>query len=540
MTSLVLRGGIIHSPSDPFAEAMVVEDGVVTWIGADDTADGFAARADRVVDLDGALVAPGFVDAHVHVVEEALARAGVDLSAVGSRAAALEAVAERSRTHQASDGPLLTHGWDESLWDDARRPTAQELDALTGGAPVYASRADVHCAVVSTRLAEAAGLHGLPGWHADGFVTGEAHVAARELARTLTPEARDRLVQAGLRDAAAHGVVSVHENSAPGIDTRAGLASLIALTASDDSGLPLVVGYRGELCRTADEAREIAAQVPGLRGLAGDLNVDGSIGARTAALRAPYADAPDHAGTLSLDADQVRDHVLAVTEAGLQAGFHVIGDLAMDTALAGLTAAAATARSAMRKIGHRLEHALLLDDEALQALVPLGVGLSLQPGFDAAWGGPGGLYATRLGHARATSMNRLASIASAGIPTAFGSDAPVTPLRPWAAVRAAVFHHTAEQRISARAAFRASTRGGWRLAGLDHTGAGEIRVGAPAHLAVWRSEQVGVQSEAAGLSSWSTDARSGTPLLPDLTDPASAPTCLMTLRAGRPIYDVLG
>ena len=539
MTSIVLRGGIIHSPADPFAEAVLVDDGVVTWIGANDTADGLAARADRVVELDGALVAPGFVDAHVHVLEEALARAGLDLDGLGSRAATIDAVAARSRTLRAQDGPLLAHGWDESVWDDARRPTAQELDAATGGAAVYAARADLHCAVVSNRLADLANLRSLPGWREDGFVTGEAHLAARALARTLSPEARDRLVLSALQAAAAQGVVSVHEASAPGIDSREGLASLIALTASDDSGLPLVVGYRGELVRTADEAREIADQIPGLRGLAGDLNVDGSIGARTAALRAPYSDAPGTSGSLSLDADQVRDHVLAVTEAGLQAGFHVIGDLAMDTAVAGLVAAAETSRSAMRRLGHRLEHALMLDDAALQALVPLGVGLSMQPGFDAAWGAPGGLYEARLGE-RATQMHRLAAIASAGVPTAFGSDAPVTALAPWAAVRGAVFHHTVDQRISARAAFRASTRGGWRLAGMDHTGAGEIRVGAPAHLAVWRAEQVTVQSEASGLSSWSTDARSGTPLLPDLTDPETYPECVMTLRAGRPVYDALG
>ena len=539
MTSIVLRGGIIHSPADPFAEAVLVDDGVVTWIGANDTADGLAARADRVVELDGALVAPGFVDAHVHVLEEALARAGLDLDGLGSRAATIDAVAARSRTLRAQDGPLLAHGWDESVWDDARRPTAQELDAATGGAAVYAARADLHCAVVSSRLADLANLRSLPGWREDGFVTGEAHLAARALARTLSPEARDRLVLSALQAAAAQGVVSVHEASAPGIDSREGLASLIALTASDDSGLPLVVGYRGELVRTADEAREIADQIPGLRGLAGDLNVDGSIGARTAALRAPYSDAPGTSGSLSLDADQVRDHVLAVTEAGLQAGFHVIGDLAMDTAVAGLVAAAETSRSAMRRLGHRLEHALMLDDAALQALVPLGVGLSMQPGFDAAWGAAGGLYEARLGE-RSTQMHRFAAIASAGVPTAFGSDAPVTALAPWAAVRGAVFHHTDGQRISARAAFRASTRGGWRLAGMDHTGAGEIRVGAPAHLAVWRAEQVTVQSEASGLSSWSTDARSGTPLLPDLTDPEAYPECVMTLRAGRPVYDALG
>ncbi|SDC17246.1 hypothetical protein SAMN05216410_1322 [Sanguibacter gelidistatuariae] len=537
MTSILYRNGIIHSPADPFAEALLVDDGVVTWIGANDTADGLASRAARVIDLDGALVAPGFVDAHVHLLEEAFTREGVDLSSAPSRAAALDALAARARAHRADDGPLLAHGWDETTWADSRRFTAAELDAACAGAPVYAARVDLHCAVVSTRLAELAGLAGRPGWHDDGFVAGEAHVAARQLARQVDATRHARMTDAVLRAAAARGVVAVHENSAPGVDTREGLTSLLAATADAASGLPLVVGYRGELCRTVEEARSLAEAIPGLTGIGGDLSVDGSIGARSAALREPYADAPGTAGDLHLSAADVEAHVLAVTAAGLQAGFHVIGDRACDTVVAGLLAAGERERSAMRRLRHRLEHVLMIDDAALAALATLGVGLSMQPAFDAAWGGSGGLYDVRLGTARAGQMNRFAAIAAAGVPTAFGSDAPVTALSPWAGVRAAVYHHTPEHRISARAAFRAATRGGWRLAGLDHTGAGEIRLGSPAHLAVWTSEHVGVQSEAAGLSSWSTDARSGTPLLPDLSPDAALPQCRQTVRAGQVIFD---
>lgn len=537
VTSILYRNGIIHSPADPFAEALLVDDGVVTWIGANDTADGLAARASRVIDLDGALVAPGFVDAHVHLLEEAFAQTGTDLSAVTSRAAALDALSASARTHRASDGPLLAHGWDETTWADARPLTAVELDAACGGAPVYAARIDLHCAVVSSRLAELAGLTTLPGWRADGVVSGEAHTAARAVARQVDAARHAQMTDAVLRDAAARGVVSVHENSTPGAGTREGLAALIASTADAASGRPLVIGYRGELCRTVEEAQALAAAIPGLTGIGGDLSVDGSLGARSAALREPYLDAPDTRGTLSLDAAAVEAHVLAVTAAGLQAGFHVIGDRAADAVVAGLLAAATQERSAMRRLGHRLEHAEMLDDAALATLATLGVGLSMQPAFDAAWGGPGGLYERRLGAERAGQMNRLASIAAAGVPTAYGSDAPVTPLSPWAGVRAAVYHHTPTQRISARAAFRAATRGGWRLAGLDHTGAGEIRVGSPAHLAVWTSEHVGVQSEAAGLSSWSTDARSGTPLLPDLSPGAALPQCRQTVRSGHVIFD---
>ena len=547
VTSILFRNGIIHSPADAFAEALLVDDGVVAWLGADDTADGFAARADRVIDLDGALVAPGFVDSHVHVLETAFAAEGVDLSAGALpggarslRTAALGAIAERARSTAAGD-VVLAQGWDESTWDDARPLTAAELDAATGGAAVYAARTDVHCGVVSTRLAELAGLRTLRGWHDDGLVTLDANTAARRVARTVSDHRRDAMYARTLREAAARGVVAVHENSAPGIDTREGLASLLAMTVDSRSGLPLVVGYRGELCRTADDALELAHAVPGLGGIGGDLCVDGSLGARTAALRSPYADEPATTGVLHLGAEDVMDHVLAVTAAGLQGGFHVIGDRAMDVTIDGLTAAAAvspTVRSAMRRLGHRLEHAEMLDTAAVDDLVTLGVRLSLQPAFDAAWGAPDGLYATRLGAARAAAMNPLAALAAAGVPTAFGSDSPVTPLDPWAAVRAAMRHHQPGQRISARAAFRASTRGGWRVAGLDHTGAGELRVGSPAHLAVWRAEHLGVQSEASGLSSWSTDARAGTPLLPDLGEDAVPPRCLHTMRDGVPLFDL--
>lgn len=545
MSATLYRNGVIHSPADPFAQALLVDDGVVAWLGDDDTADGLAARADEVVDLDGALVAPGFVDAHVHLLETGLALESVDLSAdagVTTLAEALDAVARAARSRPADDHgtPLLGFGWDELAWPEGRPPTRAELDSAAGGAPVYLARVDVHSAVVSTVLAESAGLDRLPGWSDDGRVEREAHHAAREAARRVPGERRTALYRRALAHAAARGVVSVHELSAPFIDTREGLVEVLTATADAASALPLVVGYRGELCVTVDDAREILAAIPGLTGIGGDLNVDGSIGSRTAALRSPYADA-DGSGTLYLSAEQIANHVTAVTRAGVQGGFHVIGDRAMDEVALGLRAAAdVEGVEAIGRAGHRLEHAEMVDAPTLASLILLGVRLSVQPAFDAAWGGESGMYATRLGAGRAAALNPLADLAGAGIPLGFGSDSPVTAVDPWAGVRAAVLHTAPEQRISARAAFRASTRGGWRLAGLDHTGAGELRVGAPAHLAVWRAEHLVVQAPDGRLASWSTDARAGTPLLPYLGPDAEPPQCLRTVRAGVVLHDTLG
>lgn len=551
MRSTLYRHAVVHSRTHPFAEALVVADGRVAWLGDDDATRTVLDEVDEVVDLDGALVAPAFVDAHAHVLETGIALASLDLrpdTGVRSLAALLDRVAAAAREARAvgRTAPLLGFGWDETGWPEGRPPMRAELDRAADGGPVYLARADIHSAVVSTSYAEVSGCRDLPGWTDDGLVSGEAHHRARETLRALEPGRRAELCEVALRAAAAHGIASVHEHSGPHLDTREGLAELIRTTADPASGLPLVVGYRAELCETDADAQRLVAEVPGLTGIGGDLNVDGSIGSRTAALRAPYADLPGHlpeaerVGRLDLTAEAVANHVAAVTRAGLQAAFHVIGDRAMDEVLLGFRAASdVEGVDAVRFARHRVEHAEMVDAHALSSMVLLGLTASVQPAFDAAWGGADGMYARRLGPLRAAGMNAFADLAGAGVPLALGSDSPVTPFDPWGAVHAAVTHHEPSQRISARAAFRAHTRGGWRAARLDHLGAGEITLGAPATLAFWRAEALEVQAPEGRLAAWSTDARAGTPLLPALGPDVAPPVCLRTLRDGHVLHDAL-
>ena len=536
VSSILFRNGVVHSPADPFAEALLVEDGVVAWLGAEDTADGFARRAERVVDLDGALLAPGFVDSHVHLLRTGEVLDGLDVGAATSAADLVRRAAERAAS---TAGPVVGHGWDESGWEASRAPSRAELDAATGEREVALVRADQHSSLVSTALAARLGLADLAGWSHDGPVTGAAHTAVSEHLAELAARRHTELTDLALRAAAERGIVAVHEMSLPGTDTRAGLAHLLARTADPASGLPLVVGYRGELCETTTDVTALLEEVPGLTGVGGDVPVDGSLGSRTAALGAPYADDPDGgSGLLHLTAEQITTHVLAATRAGLQAGFHAIGDRALDEVLLGLrTAADIEGLAAVRALGHRVEHAPLVGAAQLAALVLLGLRVSVQPAFDARWGGPDGMYAARLGATRAADTTPLADLAGAGVPLALGSDAPVTPFDPWGAVAGALWLSSVDQRVSARAAFRAHTRGGWRLANLDHTGAGEIRVGAPAHLAVWRAAHLAVQGPQAPGTSWSTDVRAGTPLLPALGPDEPVPTCHMTLRDGVVLHE---
>jgi predicted amidohydrolase YtcJ len=173
--------------------------------------------------------------------------------------------------------------------------------------------------------------------------------------------------------------------------------------------------------------------------------------------------------------------------------------------------------------------------EHLALLADLGVVASVQPAFDAAWGGPHGMYSQRLGQARAEGLNPFAGMLRAGVALAFGSDAPVTPLDPWGAVRAAAWHTHAPHSISVRAAFAAHTRGGRRAAREESHQPGTLTLGAPATYAVWAPGPLVVQAPDGRVSAWSTDPRSGTPPLPDLTE--GSPRCWRTVRDGRTIFD---
>jgi predicted amidohydrolase YtcJ len=505
VTRTLLLGVRLFDPASA-AGAVEIEGERISWVGGAD-----AARerlpGSAVLELAGAVVTPAYVDAHVHATAAGLLADGLDLTGCGSGRALLDAVAARVA---ARPGALVWgHGWQDQAWPD-EVPPRSELDRAAAGAPVYLSRIDVHSALVSSALLDRApGVRDAAGWSLT-TLTGDAHHRARRAAlAAVDTTTRDAAQAAFLADAAARGVAVVHECAGPDISSATDLAALRARPG------PEVVGYWGEAVRTAEEARELVAAT-GARGLAGDLFVDGSLGSHTAALRAPYCDAPGCTGNRYLDAAAIGAHVAACTEAGTQAGFHVIGDAAADALLAGLdAAAAATSAAAVRAAGHRVEHLEMVDAAQARRLADLGVVASVQPLFDAYWGGPEGMYATRLGQARARAMNPFAQLTDAGVVLAFGSDAPVTPVDPWAAVRAAVEHRTPTSALTPAQALTAHTVGGYRAAGDRSPLAGRLLPGAPASYAVW---------DGAG----------------PLDGTAQNPHCLRTVHRGTVLHDALG
>ena len=510
MTTTLYRRGRVGSPVDPFATALLVDGGVIAWVGGEVAAD--AMSADVTVELEHAWVAPAFVDAHVHATATGLALSGLDLTGTPSLAVALDRVALAAR--QVHGGVLLGTGWDDTDWPEGRPPTAAELDRASYGGVVYLARTDAHSAVASSALLAAApGARVAAGFVGDGLVRQDAHHVVRRAAyAAVTPAQRRAAQRLTLDRAATLGIACVHECGGPDI---AGEQDFLALLALEHPVRR--IGYWGEL-DGADRARELGAA-----GAGGDLFADGSLGSHTACLNEPYLDEPT-SGHSYLDAEQVARHVAACTFAGLQAGFHAIGDAALGQVLAGVgTAAGQVGLAAVRAARHRVEHAEMLTPALIDAMAAYGLVASVQPTFDARWGGEHGMYARRLGAVRARTMNPYAALAAAGVALAFGSDTPVTPLDPWGTVRAAVRHQNAGSGLSPRAAFWAHTGGGWRAARIQD--AGKLTPGAAATFAGWDLPGDLVEQP--------PEARYGVGGLPDLSQ--DNPVCRILVVAGQSV-----
>ncbi len=463
----------------PGGEWVLVDDRHVERVGG-----GQPPPADRTVDLPGTTIVPGFVDAHVHLSGTGMVMAGLDLSGARSREEALE----RVRAHPGSEA-VLGQGFDETGWPDPELPTCGDLDGLAPERPVLLVRADGYVSVANTAALGAATVEGLEGVERDaaGEPTGRLRDEANAMAQLWYFDTLpDRVIQeaqlraAGL--AASRGVTCVHEMAIPDKRGRRDVEVLLGhapdlpvdlVTYVADRDMPWVVGDLGQ------------------QRIGGDLFLDGSIGAHTAALSTPYADA-DGRGSLAYDDDELAEFLHNAHLAGLQTGLHVIGDAAIEQALRVWErvygALGTRERRHFRARRHRLEHFEMASESQVERAAALGLAISIQPAFDLTWGHPGGMYELRLGEERAASMNPFGTAVARGIEVGAGSDTPVTPLDPMLAMWALEHHHDPRQRMDRLEAIRLCTVGAARLAHLEKKG--RLEPGAAADLAAFEIDPV--------------------------------------------------
>jgi len=406
--------------------------------------------AQRVDLAGGGVVVPGFVDAHAHFFQTGIDKLFIDLTDV----ATVAELSERIRAGAGSGGKrtwIFAHSFEEDTLTDVKRLTRQHLDEAFPDRPVWVNRIDYHSAVVNSvalkRLDIPIGTHGLlqDKGQPNGILRSEAYFYAKaRIARLYPIDTKEKAVKTAADVCVSHGITAVH--------------ALEGGRIFGDEGVPTLLKRLNLLPLHAtlflQEKNVYFTTRLGFDHLGGCILVDGSIGSYTAALDADYEGLTGQRGVLYEKALELTSFVKEAHQAGVQLAFHAIGPRAIEMVLAAYERALAQAPRYDHR--HRIEHFELASDEQIARARDLGLVLSMQPTFELYWGGPDGMYASRLGE-RWRTTNRLRTILDRGIVIAGGSDTNVTPADPLLGIHAAVNHPNPEQRVTVEQALRMFT-----------------------------------------------------------------------------------
>jgi len=488
----IYRRALIHTgvAGQQPAEALAVADGEVLAVGsATSVRDAARAATDgpvEEVDLEEAVVLPGFYDAHIHTANLARELVSVDLRSARTLSEALALVADHAAT--LTPGAWLTGGrWNHNLWAPPVQPDRWALDSVTGSRPAALASVDGHTTWVNSRALALAGIDrstpdpvgGEIARDRDGEPTGILRETAAALLDPVLPPVEG--LPALLRRAQDHllslGLTSVHDLD--GEDCR---EAYLRLKADGDLHIRVHKGIRvAALDQAIAEGRRTGAGDDWFRTGPVKLFSDGALGSRTCHMSHDFAGEAGNHGIAVTPFEDLRDQGLRANAAGLAAAGHAIGDRANELVLDAF-AAALEQRPAGGASGHRhpvglrnrIEHAQHLRPEDVQRMARLGAVASMQPthcttDFD---------LADQLLGGRELASYAWRSMLNAGVPLAFGSDAPVEDANPFHALHAAMTRTRPdgtpaggwqpEQRLSAAEALTAHTLGAAWAAGEDH------------------------------------------------------------------------
>lgn len=432
-----------------WVEAIGIRDGKVAFAGS---AVSLETRADphtlRIELEPGEIAIPGLTDAHLHVIDAALAATQVDLSSAATLAEGLERIAEGARRVPAP-GWIFGGGWDQRRW--GAWPTAEALERAAPGRLVALHSFDHHCLWVSRATLAAAGIDrstpdpdgGVIRRDAAGEPEGALLENASGLIEHIVPPPDSDTVATAIErlghELLSLGVVGAHDPRflAPDPTNRA-FDMYAGMADAGDLPIRVHVGVRSEGLDDAI-ARGFRSGQP-LGGAeaqrAGRLTMgwlklfaDGTLASRTAALLDPV-EGTDNRGMFTTPPDEMAELVTRAAAAGIATKIHSIGDAAVRKSLDLLGPTASKV-----KLMPRLEHVQLCSVADRSRFAALGVAASVQPVHlrdDAE-------TARRDWGTRAEANGYTwRSLIDAGAVVAFGTDAPVEPIDPWPGIAMAV------------------------------------------------------------------------------------------------------
>lgn len=484
---VLLNGSVVTMDDDrPEAEGVAISGHTIIALGSTEEMREYVGPDTEVIDLDGRLAVPGFIEGHGHFLGLGRAKMILDLTQAGTWDEIVDQVA--AAVAEAEPGEWITgRGWHQERWNPAPTPSVDgvplhaELSRVSPDNPVNLTHASGHASFANARAMELAGITGTTPDPAGGEIIKDAdgnptgllretaqRLVGRALARSQEGRTQEdvqaefrRQVQLAGEEALSKGVTSFH-------DAGASFGEIDALRALDESGdLPirLYVMVRGE------SNERMAELLPEYRTIAGEngfftvrsikRQIDGALGAHGAWLLEPYEDLPTSAGLTLEEPDDIRRTAEIAVEAGYQLNTHAIGDRANREVL-DIYEEVFQANGNPEDTRWRIEHAQHLHPDDVQRFVDLGIIAAMQ-GVHGTSDGP--WIPLRIGDARAESGAYLwRDLIDAGVVVANGTDVPVEDIDPLASFYSSVSRMMAngerfypDQRMTREEALRSYT-----------------------------------------------------------------------------------
>ena len=450
MADLVLVNATFHTldPEQPTAEALAIRGLRIVHIGNRAGAEAMAGETTRIIDLQGATVLPGLVDAHAHFLGLGKTLQSLNLVGTGSAADVRHEVLQACSGAAEGDW-VYGRGWDQNDWDVKEFPSWRDLEGCDH--PIYLSRVDGHALWVNDVALRKAGVHkGTPDPDGGRIVRDERGIPtgvlvdnAENLVLDLVPApTHDQLIQRALlaqQECLRLGLTSVTDAGvdAAGLDVyqelhRTGqLKVRIHAMVQGEAGLLDLYQHMGPTVLHDDPRLTI-------RGF--KLYADGALGSRGAALLEPYSDDPGNSGLLISDAAEIEQITLQAIRKGWQVCTHAIGDRAVREVLDAYERALATRYEGIAggNQGHdrlRIEHAQVVHPDDIPRFAELKVIPSMQPTHatsDMPWA------EARLGPGRIADAYAWRRLLDTGVRIPLGSDFPVESPDPLWGIYAAV------------------------------------------------------------------------------------------------------
>ena len=459
--SHIFRGGRILSLTgdESVPTALAVAGGRIAALGSDQEMESWRGADTVVVDLAGKVLAPSFVDHHVHLLNIGISLMYaneppanfIDVTALPTQEALGEEIAGRASALDPGSW-IVGKGWSQGAWGTQELPTHELLTRSAPRHPVYLTRVDAHAGWLNTLGLEMAEIGpstpdpagGALRREVGGRPTGVLLERANELVLPLIPEPSDQQIRAAFRLAAealaAHGVTEVFDAgflAVPGIvDLRLDFERYLELLEAEDLDSPLPLRIHLMIPAPSRLFEVLVGEPLPPRRLSPRLDIshvklwaDGAMGSRGAHLTHPFHDDPTTRGVERMTAEELRAEAVKALDADLGVASHAIGDQAVATVL-DVYESILQERPDLEPTRLRIEHFSYAQEQDFARAAELGVLLSIQPNFVAPGDDGRAMEDSRVGAENSVRVYAWGRLSKLGAHLAFGSDYFTTPLPP--------------------------------------------------------------------------------------------------------------